>query len=211
MRARAISALNRIQEDFASISAGVEPLWHPLGFVSCIVFDDDGVVTRLHYWPSTERRPKAPNWPIHTHLFKLSSLVVSGSLRDKQYHCFPGSDYTGLRVVYSDEDSVLIETGSTYRIQNVRETIIHKYGFYSIEEGLFHQSEVDIGRETLTLAQCSNHSKNTPIVLAPLGEFHKNKERKFEYIRRPFGKERFWKRVGQLIDEFLDFESSQAV
>lgn len=211
MRARALVALRKIQDEFKPISVRVQPLWHPLGFVSCVVFDEGGVVTRLHYWPSNERRPKSPNWPIHTHLFKLSSLVVSGSLRDMQYHCFPGSDYYSLRVAYSEEDSELLETGAKYRIESVRETVIHKHGFYSIQEGVFHQSEVDIGQETLTLAQCSNHSKNPPIVLAPQKEFYGQMGQSLEYIRHPYDRERFWNRVGHLIDECLHFESGGVV
>ena len=209
MRARAVVALRKIQEDLTPISVQVQPLWHPLGFVSCVVFDEDSVATRLHYWPAYERRPKSPNWPIHTHLFKLSSLVVTGSLRDLQYHCFPGSDYSGLRVVYSGEDSELVDIGGKYRIETVRETVVHQHGFYSIEEGVFHQSEVDIGQETLTLVQCTNHSRAAPIVLAPQEEFDGQTVGTLEYIRHPFERETFWNRVGYLIDEFLHSESGR--
>lgn len=207
MRPKAICALRRIREGMERLSKNIVPLWHPLGFVSCVIFDENGVVTRLHYWPAGERRPKTPNWPIHTHLFKLSSLVVSGTLIDRQYHCSQGSDYLGYKVVYSDANSRLSDTGIAYRIEVVRESVLSAHGFYSIEEGVFHENYVDINQETLTLAQCFLHSKNAPIVLAPEIEATDPSLGKLEYVRQPFNSDVFWGRASCLIDKFLRHEN----
>lgn len=206
MRTKAIGALKKIQNEIGVLSVEVLPLWHPLGFVSCVVFKENNIVTRLHYWPKDERKPKKPNWPIHTHIFKLSSLILSGSLRDVQYHRFPGNDYAAYQVQYMGEDSILVEKGEKCRIGIVRDSILYPHGFYYIEEGVFHESKVDLHQETLTLAQCFEYSSDEPIVLAPVTECAGSDVSSLQYIRQPYNSGLFWERVGSLIDVFLRSE-----
>src|SRR5437879_13738561 len=92
-----------IAETLSSLS-DLRPLWHPLGFVSVVVKEDDAVAIRLHYWPAGERRPKNPNWPIHNHVFELCSTIITGEIIDRQYESCDGLERQIYRAVNSGPD-----------------------------------------------------------------------------------------------------------
>src|SRR4051794_32516353 len=86
MKIEAASFIAYLSKEIPLLEVTCAPLWHPLGFVSCVIKESKGDhVVRLHYWPKGERRVKNPDWPIHTHSYHLSSYVLCGVVRDLQY------------------------------------------------------------------------------------------------------------------------------
>lgn len=90
MKAEFSDTLNFLHENLENFSSTLVPLWHPLGFVSCVIDElPSSHVVRVHYWPKSQRRVKNPDWPIHTHTYRLRSLVLAGEVRDIQYRISP--------------------------------------------------------------------------------------------------------------------------
>lgn len=207
MRPELIEAAQWVRANISSLSNEVQPLWHPLGFVSCIVSTDvSGNVFRLHYWPQNERRPKKPDWPIHTHLFDLSSLVLAGSIRDKQYRTIAGTQFQPFEVEYVGEDSSIRQSGDTVDILAISESELLPHSCYSVASGVFHESYVQMETEAATLVCCKNHSKKPPIVLGPTAEFLAEVVKKFSYDRFPYDPIIFWRRISETLDIFLSNE-----
>ena len=101
MKTEASSFVPYLASDLPHLRRTCTPLWHPLGFVSCVIKDDANEATvRVHYWPKGERRVKNPDWPIHTHTYDLSSFILAGRIRDLQYRVRSGEALTVYEVSY---------------------------------------------------------------------------------------------------------------
>jgi len=196
--------LKTIRENINGLSKNTAPLWHPLGFVSCVVSNKEDLVTRLHYWPKNQKKPKCPDWPIHTHLFTLTSLVLHGQIKDIQYRPSSGKQYSALSVEYVGVNSKLIPTGDLFDLKVIRETVLQRHGSYIVEEGVFHQSEVHSEDETMTLVQCANPTNRPPIVVAPTEELDLLRGVNFDYLREPFSREVFWEKARVFLTEFME-------
>jgi hypothetical protein len=191
MKIDVASQLTYLTENFDVLQRECKPLWHPLGFSSCLILNNVGKLNlRIHYWPESERRTKNPDWPIHTHTYHLSSLVLEGTIRDIQYTTTAGEDYSVYSVSYNDENSEIAKTDRKVSILHTNDISRSKGETYTVERGVFHQSQVDFGKSAITLVALSDFAKDAPLVLGK-----DMPEERFPYDRAPFDSETFWRAV----------------
>jgi hypothetical protein len=190
MKINALDHLNFLLDNIDTIAVNIQPLWHPLGFVSCVIRDNPGELTlRVHYWPPHDRRTKNPDWPVHTHSYALSSLVMLGKIEDTQYKTTDGERYSIYQVSYFNGNSEIRSTGrKTSALKCTSE--IHTEGEqYRVERGVFHQSSVQFTESAVSFVALSEPSSEAPLVLGGDGE------QSYPYDRTPFNKEEFWSAV----------------
>ena len=194
MKINAVDHLSFLEDNIYQLSQVSSPLWHPLGFVSCLISSKKGDYDiRVHYWPSGDRRTKNPNWPIHTHSYALSSLVLTGKVRDIQYRMVDGSEHSAYKVNYFDGGSEILKTGTTMALSESVNRIHGSGGQYSVEQGVFHQSLVELNEKAVTLVALSEMSGNPPLVLGTDAEV------RYPYERVPFDRNTFWTEVRDAI------------
>ena len=195
MKIEAKSQLEFLRENIREISVMRQPLWHPLGFVSCVVRDEsEKYIARIHYWPKSERRPKKPNWPIHTHTYHLSSYIVDGRVRDIQYCLNEGTEYAVYSVSYLEDNSEIFPTNQFNSARKIVDVVREKGEEYSVPIGLFHQTKVPLNESSITLVVLSNFTNSEPSVLGKPGG------KSYSYERTFFDKTAFWNRIGNVIE-----------
>lgn len=169
----------------------MQPQWHPLGFVSCVILrETDGSTVRVHYWPKSERRVKNPDWPVHTHTYQLSSLVLAGRLFDIQYQRSSGTSQVIYEVNYYDGGSSIARTSETISLSIEFEKERSVGEQYSVERGVFHETRVAFDESALTLVALSEFKENLhPLVVGS------NKAESYPYDRTSFDREEFWSQV----------------
>ena len=194
MKTNTYSQLTYLRENFAEIALACQPLWHPLGFVSCVVRrEGEEFTTRIHYWPKSDRRTKSPDWPIHNHAYELSSRILYGRVHDMQYSLKEGTDHALYSVSYSGEDSTIKCTSKKTSIEKVIDRI-HETGMdYSISRGSFHQTHVPKDESAVTLVVLSDFGGNKPLVLGAI------EGNCYRYDRDFFDKSAFWSRMRDVI------------
>lgn len=194
MKIDAIDHIDFLLDNFDLLASSIQPLWHPLGFVSCVISENPGKPTlRVHYWPPNDRRTKNPDWPVHTHSYALSSLVLSGSVEDIQYDPILGRDYSVYRVSYLNGNSEISNTGRKTGLSKRTSEVRTLGDQYRVERGVFHQSEVKLTESAVTFVALSEPSHEPPLVLGGNGD------QKYPYDRTPFNKEIFWSAVRNAI------------
>ena len=197
MKTDTYSQLSFLRDNFSKVSLESQPLWHPLGFVSCIVREEGRTyTTRLHYWPKYERRTKSPNWPIHTHAYDLSSLILDGRIYDIQYKLVAGSGYAIYSVEYFGESSTINYTNEKASIAKVTDGVHVAGEEYSIPIGSFHETRVPMDECAVSLVVLSNFSDRRPLVLG------RGEGQRYRYDRAAFDKTIFWTRMGEVIRKF---------
>ena len=197
MMIKASSQLPYLRENISELTSTCQPLWHPLGFVSCVIRSEkNSFITRIHYWPKFERRTKNPDWPIHTHVYDLSSQILDGRVRDIQYRLKDGADYAIYSVCYSGENSALNFTNEHTSIEKVIDAVHEAGEEYTVAIGSFHQTRVPFDESAVSLVVLSNFVNFTPLVLGTL------REKFFPYSRVKFDKLTFWNRIGDIIRSF---------
>jgi len=179
-----------VAENIGQLSKECVPLWHPLGFVSTVVAKVDGSHTlRLHYWPKNERRTKNPDWPIHTHSYSLSSLVLAGRVEDLQYELEAGLQYSVYEVRYFGGNSEILRTNRTASIAKIAAHVHSPGTQYRVERGVFHQSRVAYEDSAVTLVALSENSSEPPLVLGTTGDT------RYPYDRTQYDPNTFWAAV----------------
>ena len=197
MKIEARSQLPYLRENIDRIASSCQPLWHPLGFVSCVIRNEsEKYITRIHYWPKSKRRPKTPNWPIHTHTYHLSSYILDGRVRDIQYRLKDGTEYAVYSVSYSGENSEIVPTKELASVEKLVDVFQEKGEEYSILTGFFHQTKVPLHESATTLVVLSNFVSAKPFVLGTPGE------KTYSYERARFDKLAFWSRIANLIEAY---------
>lgn len=154
--------------------------WHPLGFVHYSLHESANIKLRLHIWPQDQRRAQVPFWPIHDHLFTLESRIISGRVTNTTY--VAESSLLGEHKIYEVEycaaSSALVSTNRRVNAV-VSEKIEHISGErYTVQKGVFHTSDVEVGSFASTFVIGTEVSLNKPCVL---GE-HSGADR-YEYER----------------------------
>ena len=190
MQTSIIDSLVFLNDNLDQLASKLTPLWHPLGFVSCVVDESPGqYVTRVHFWPAGERRVKNPDWPIHTHSYELRSLVLSGAVRDLQYRVESGGQWRIYTVNYFEGGSEIVCTsGSVNAVAEVDE-VRHAGAEYEVPRGIFHQTQVPLNKSAVTIVLLSNHGSEAPKVLGT------EQEKTYPYDRIPFDRTVFWNAV----------------
>ncbi|MBV8659125.1 MAG: hypothetical protein JO142_14995 [Burkholderiales bacterium] len=187
MRIDARDSLDFLNQNIDHLATTVQPLWHPLGFSSCVIREIKGqYILRVHYWPPNERRTKNPDWPIHTHAYTLSSLILHGQVEDIQYDTTDGDEYIVYKVAYANGNSEIIKAEEGANITSKNSVLRVAGDQYRVERGIFHQSLVELGRSAVTLVALSDISNEAPLVLGEAGEL------RYPYDRTPFDRELFW-------------------
>lgn len=190
MKTNAFNHLRFLIEGVEKLSLECQPLWHPLGFVSCLLKEEKGDHTlRVHYWPPHERRTKNPDWPIHTHSYTLSSLVINGRVQDIQYKTAVGQDYSIYEVRYFDGGSEIVKRETNVSIIEAVNLTQVSGNQYCVERGIFHQSRVALNESAVTLVALSEVGENPPLVLGNSAEY------RYPYDRTPFDRATFWGEV----------------
>lgn len=195
MKASAQFALPFLRRELYRLKRDCVPLWHPLGFVSCVIYEEPRLLTvRVHYWPLGKRRVKNPNWPIHTHCYDLSSLVLAGCVRDIQYDVRTGDSYTVYKVNYYEGGSEIVDTYSSVRILETVNKVRAAGEQYVVNRGIYHQTLVQKDDCAVTVVVLSNFGGEAPRVLGMSAAV------RYPYDRRPFDKDCFWGAVTRALE-----------
>lgn len=199
MKINARDNVHFLLENIDRLAVSVQPLWHPLGFASCVIKEVVGeVILRVHYWPQNERRTKNPDWPVHTHSYTLSSLVLHGNIEDIQYETTEGDEFALYQGTYFNGDSEINRLGRRVRISECISKTHVKGGQYRVERGVFHQSSVKLSESAVTFVALSESTTDAPLVLGGDGEH------KYPYDRTPFNQEIFWSAVRESIESLTN-------
>ena len=194
MRINAVDHLDFLLENIDTFATSIQPLWHPLGFVSCVIKVIPSELTlRVHYWPPNDRRTKNPDWPVHTHSYALSSLVISGKIEDTQYKTTDGEQHSIYKVSYLNENSEIRCTGKKTNAFKCTSDIRTEGEQYRVERGVFHESSVKSTESAVTFVAISEPSSEAPLVLGEDGG------QSYPYDRTPFDREEFWSAVRDAI------------
>lgn len=198
MKTEISDVLSFLQENFVPLSANLVPLWHPLGFVSCVIDEvSSSHVARVHYWPECERRVKNPDWPIHTHTYSLESLVLAGTVRDLQYRVQPGTEWCEYSVNYYSGGSELVRTSNEVDTIAEVDELRRAGSRYEVPRGVYHQTLVPREQSAVTLVLLTDHSSDAPKVLgSKLAE-------RYPYDRISFDRERFWDAIKKALENQL--------
>lgn len=179
-------------------SENIEPLWHPLGFVSCILKEEKDEIIKLHYWPKGERKTKVPNWPIHNHAYDIESTILYGEIKNIFYTISESGPYKVYEVIYDKKNSYLKEKILGKVNLNKKSELISKKGdSYTIKKHNFHESIIPLNQETLTLVRKTNFTKTAPRVISSKYE----KKSPEYYHRSEFNKDLFFRKVNELTRE----------
>ena len=198
MRTEIPDMLSFLRENFGALSAELVPLWHPLGFVSCVIHEvSSSHIARVHDWPEGERRVKNPDWPIHTHTYKLHSLVLAGAVRDLQYRVQPGTEWCEYSVSYYSGGSEIVRTSNEVDTFVEVDELRRSGSRYEVPRGVYHQTLVPGDQSAVTLVLLTDHSSEAPKVLgSKLAE-------RYPYDRVPFDRERFWSAIKEALENQL--------
>jgi hypothetical protein len=187
MKTKISEALSFLHDNLESLTSNLVPLWHPLGFVSCVIDEvPPSHVVRVHYWPAGERRVKNPDWPIHTHTYALESLVLAGKVRDMQYRAQPGSQWCVYSVSYYNGGSEIIRTPEEVDTIVEVDQMRNAGHQYEVPRGVYHQTLVPQQHSAVTLVLLTDHSSEAPKVLGS------KMAEKYPYDRISFDRHRFW-------------------
>lgn len=197
MRTSLDECLGILSDCVDDFSVKPQPLWHPLGFVSCIIHkSENGDAVRVHYWPEGDRRTKNPDWPIHTHSYNLRSLILYGSLKDIKYKVSDGHDSTVYEVRYSGDNSEILRTDRSLKIDGKVVSERNAGDTYDVLRGVFHQSQVAINSIAVTLVVISEIANDVPLVLGEGGDSF------YPYDRLPYDKDIFWSAIKMALQSY---------
>lgn len=203
MKTDILDSCDFLNNNLKRLASKVVPLWHPLGFVSCVVDESPGHhVTRVHFWPPGERRVKNPDWPIHTHTYALKSLVLSGAVRDLQYRVIPGDHWCIYSVKYHEGGSEIVRTSERVDVVVEVDEMRHAGQQYEVPRGVFHQTQVAHDQAAVTVVRLSNHGAEAPKVLGA------EQAEKYPYNRIEFDPGLFWAAVREAVECHLTNRSS---
>lgn len=195
MKTEMSDVLGFLCSSFESLSSRLTPLWHPLGFASCIIDQvPSSHVARVHYWPAGERRVKNPDWPIHTHTYALRSLVLEGEVRDLQYSVRPGDQWCVYSVNYYDGGSEIVRTSEEVDATTVIDKVRPTGSQYEVRRGIYHQTLVPHEDAAITLVLLTDHGSEAPKVLGSKSALT------YPYDRISFDRSRFWGAVGEAVE-----------
>ena len=150
------------------------PNIHPLGYMHIKLGEcGEGTAVRLHVWPRDERPYQAPRLPIHDHVWRLDSHVLTGVITNRIFNTVSEkSDPTHqlFDVEYEgDKDvSVLKPSESFVRAKVSEESKYYSGDHYSVSLDTYHMSQVPESKFTATVVATSNTKNRAPKVLGPV-------------------------------------------
>jgi hypothetical protein len=162
--------------DVAKRSKNLTSTKHPLGFLHvdltpAMTAPMKGEAFRLHIWGSDDAEPDALG-ALHEHTWQLTSLVIVGSLLDRNYVAEPDADggYEGVRVNYGVQNTFAAE--GVWSLRLVRTRVVRAGGIYNIAPRVVHETTL-LSTPTVTLVRAwenESEAKEGPLVLVPRGQ-----------------------------------------
>jgi hypothetical protein len=157
--------------------------WHPYGFIVYhLGADPCGRRLRLHVWPAGVRPKQQPEWPIHSHPWDFSSMILCGRVLHTRYVASRDSSgrYCHYSVSYAADASILVRTGLTLRVEpDAHETLLPG-AVYQMKPPEYHQVyAADMGA-TATLVRTGAASVGSGAVLGSLDGLAV-----YRYVRTP--------------------------
>jgi hypothetical protein len=142
---------------------------HPLGFLHVeltpLLRLPRAERLRLHIWPSTSYLGD-PAGNIHDHTWSLTSVVLRGSLRDRNYEPIPceRGAYTGTRVVYGEQNAFVDD--SRYSLEKVADRTVVPGQVYKVPARVVHRTDVTTAQTvTVVLAEETQDERGGPLLL----------------------------------------------
>lgn len=149
------------------IDSGKEFTWHPYGFIVMKLMElPDGSSVRFHIWPKSSRKLQKPEWPPHSHPWKMTSFIIEGSLRQIVYsiETKEQNQKCSYQVEYDNKVSKLIKTSESLTLNILQEEKIQKGDYYSLNAGVFHELYVPKEEFTATCLLTEPISGIVPLV-----------------------------------------------
>jgi len=145
---------------------------HPLGFLYFELFRQQSLTVRLHIWPGRTLRQTIHVTPIHSHDWKLQSLVLCGTITNT-VHCLRGSSidptHRVYRVFHNENIDYLVPTSQVGTVVEGSVTRLFQSDAYVVSAGELHSTEVDEATISATLLLATHSPKlSAPEVLGPL-------------------------------------------
>lgn len=155
-----------------------EGKWHPLGFMAWKLGNIATTGTlRLHIWPEGLRRESPRGPKIHDHAWHISSLVMDGDYTDTIFQVEEQGIVESeqerrerdlLRVYsprFSNTSAALETDGTCAKVETIEERLYKPDSIHTIETGVFHITNIDIGRAVTTLLIESPPVESHPRIL----------------------------------------------
>jgi hypothetical protein len=169
---------------------------HPLGFWHIVLARNGPLALRLHIWPRSGRRPQAPFCPIHTHIFRFTSVVLIGEVENVIYTIRPTENRPRFRVfeaAYEGPESVLRSTGQLVDASPASAERVRAGDVYGVAEHVFHENLVHEGCLAATVV-LTEHVGGAPLVL---GEVDLVED--LRYIRSMVDRDSVWIILRELV------------
>lgn len=144
---------------------------HPLGFYNMVVYKENAVTIRLHYWPGAKRPVSSAVTPFHDHVWSLQSCVLKGSLRNIVLELEPHNEgrYAVANIAQISGVDTVVPTSMRVNTEVAESTIQAEGNFYSIAPSVFHFTEVTEGIPTITCVRAEIVTQGGPRTLVPFG------------------------------------------
>lgn len=163
-----------------AITNNIPFVWHPLGFVMATLINEGHEKIRLHLWSNSFQNVQEPTWPIHDHLFDITSWVLCGEIENIEYkQCNSVLTHQLYSVSYDNDGSILTKLDSGLSLSVESKEIIKKTESYSIKSGVLHQSISSSENTTVTVCHTVNFRNENPLVIGDIcGDFRYKYQRK---------------------------------
>jgi hypothetical protein len=146
--------------------------WHPLGFVHSKLCNIPNIGDlRLHVWLPGYRNAQLPQMPIHDHIFKVNSFILTGTVTNHIYETGKGSGqlYRTYKAKYNNRGSILIPQEELATCSLKSSTSHSKGDFYIVEKGIFHETTVETHEFAATLVIATEKAEDEhPKILGPI-------------------------------------------
>jgi hypothetical protein len=153
----------KIIDEIISAPKQVKAERHPIGFLHIeltpLVPVEKFERLRFHVWPASMRQEDEAG-SVHDHIWDLTSVVIHGELRDRNYAPDPSpfGRFHGSRVAYGERNE--FEDAGRYNLELVNDRRVASGGVYKIPPRIVHTTEI-IGSPTMTMVLANERPDGT--------------------------------------------------
>lgn len=177
------------------------PVWHPLGFLTANIFENDVYLIKFHIWPKIFRKKSKNNWFIHSHNYNFLSKIILGELCHTTYNLNYSKEtnhpYLLYDVLNNETGSILNQTAMPVSCEIDTTLIYQTNDIYTLSKHLFHSIVVPKDVLTVTLFKCYKPYQKASQVL---GNETSNFEKK--NVREKISKELFNVIITEILNSF---------
>lgn len=163
----------RLVESIRESVSHVRAFRHPLGFIHVdltgLIDLEHGERFRFHIWPQVHYAGDAAG-NVHDHTWNLTSLVVYGELRDRNFRpaASPDGDFTATRVQYGKVN--YFEPAGRYDLRLVNDRVVGAGNVYTIAARLVHETSV-LQAPSITLVRSKEDEQDAgPLIFSNDGQ-----------------------------------------